>query len=80
MAGSLNHIVGTDGRFSMDLIENPAEVREALEECFRPTYVLAEGNSERIGNACDTLGFTNPWKDEYGVDPKDPMRLVFLIL
>ena len=75
MAGSLNHLVGADGKFTMDLIENLGDAHEALEECFRPIHYLAEGDSDRIGNACNALGFPNPWDDEYGDDPKDPKRV-----
>jgi hypothetical protein len=35
MAGSLNHIVGEDGRFTMSSIENLGDAHEALDECFQ---------------------------------------------
>ncbi len=34
MAGSYKHIVGPNGEFTMDLIDNMGDAREALEECF----------------------------------------------
>ncbi len=35
MAGSLAHIIGSDGRFRMALIENLGDAHEALEDCYR---------------------------------------------
>ncbi len=34
MAGSYKHIVGPNGEFTMDLIDNMGDAHEALEECF----------------------------------------------
>lgn len=54
MAGSLNHIVGEDGRFRMDLIENMRDAREALEECFEFIYFLSHcGSAEVINRFAD---------------------------
>jgi len=44
MAGSLSHIVGDDGRFSMDTIDNLGDAHEALEECFDIILELSKGD------------------------------------
>jgi len=75
MAGSLNHIIDSDGTFKMDTIENLGDAYEALEECFAIIYHLAEGDSERIGRLCEELKFPNPWNDKYGDDPTEPMKI-----
>jgi hypothetical protein len=57
MAGSLNHIIGDDGRFYMDSIENLGDAYEALEECFAIIYHLSGGELEPINEICDKLHF-----------------------
>lgn len=74
MAGSLSHIIGPDGRFRMDLIENLGDAWEALEECFILIYVLSGGESNKVSAACRMHNFSDPWEDKYGDNPKDPMR------
>lgn len=74
MAGSLSHIVGRDGTFRMDLIENMGDAREALEECFEIIYGLAKGNTSEISKVCKRLGYPDPWNNEYGDNPKLPMK------
>lgn len=51
MAGSYNHIVGDDGKFCMDLIENLGDAHEALEECFDMIACLSGGKDENIERA-----------------------------
>lgn len=75
MAGSLNHIVGSDGRFRMDLIENLGDAHEALEECYALIHLLSGGNTQKVRDACNALDFPDPWEDEFGDDPKEPMRV-----
>ncbi|NJM10588.1 MAG: hypothetical protein HC889_00545 [Synechococcaceae cyanobacterium SM1_2_3] len=55
MAGSLNHIVGVDGRFTMDTIENLGDAHEALEECFAIIYHLTNGDHEKLARICDLV-------------------------
>ena len=70
MAGSLAHIVGSDGRFTMDLIENLGDAWEALEECYGIIIALSEGDMIRVSAACRTLGFPDPWDpDRFDDDP-----------
>ncbi len=73
MAGSLNHIVGSDGKFKMDTIENLGDAWEALEECFELILHLAKGDTKIVSRACEALGYPDPWKDEYGDDFKEVM-------
>lgn len=47
MAGSLYHIVGEDGKFKMDSIENMGDAHEALEECFNIIYELSALNGKK---------------------------------
>lgn len=75
MAGSLTHIIGSDGRFRMDLIENLGDACEALEECFDIIYHLADGDSQKVSDVCQRCGFPDPWEDGYGDDPPKPMRV-----
>lgn len=42
MAGSFRHLVGEDGGFTMDLIENLGDANEALEECYDMILWLAK--------------------------------------
>lgn len=54
MAGSLNHIIREDGKFTMDLIENLGDAHEALEECFTIIHALSDGGAKHIINiVCD---------------------------
>jgi len=73
MAGSLSHLVGIDGRFTMDLIENLGDAHEALEECFVLIFELAGGDSDRVSAACRKHGFPDPWSE--GDDQSAPMRI-----
>ena len=57
MAGSLNHIVGSDGRFRMDLSENMGDADEALEECFQLIGYLSGWNHDVLTSACQSCGF-----------------------
>ena len=75
MAGSLNHIVNSNGRFRMSLIENLGDAREALEECFTLIYELSGGDSKKVSAACRKHSFPDPWENIYGDDPKEPMRI-----
>ena len=75
MAGSLNHLVGADGRFKMDFIENMGDAEEALEECYQLIHELAGGDSSKISAACHKLNFPDPWGDSYGGGPKESMRV-----
>lgn len=45
MAGSYNHLVGEDGKFTFDLIENMGDAYEACEECFDIIKKLTSDNS-----------------------------------
>jgi hypothetical protein len=57
MAGSLNHIVCPNGRFTMDMIENMRDAREALEECFNVIRALTGGDKRRIDYTLDSLNY-----------------------
>jgi hypothetical protein len=75
MAGSLNHVVGEDGRFTMDCLDNLGDAHEALEECFAIIHDLAEGDMARISAVCRRRNFPDPFKSEYGEPAKPAMRL-----
>jgi len=78
MAGSLNHIVASDGTFTMDYIENLGDACEALEECFAIIFTLTGGDSAKVSAVCEKLGFPDPWdKNE---DPKQPMSMKGIVL
>jgi hypothetical protein len=66
MAGSLNHIVGDDGRFSMDTIENMGDAHEALEECFDFIHALSGGNMGIINHIADQLNYPRIKRDLVG--------------
>lgn len=55
MAGSLNHIVGEDGRFRMSSIENMGDAHEALDECFKIILELTGGKKEDVNRVLDKL-------------------------
>ena len=57
MAGSLNHIVGEDGRFKMSTIENLGDASEALEECFHVIRVLTGGSREKVNEVLRGLHY-----------------------
>lgn len=70
MAGSLSYIVGRDGCFTMDLIENLGDAYDALEQCYLLIIELSGGDMERISAACNQFGFPDPWaKERYDDDP-----------
>jgi len=57
MAGSLNHIINNDGKFTMDTIENLGDAYEALEECYFIIYKLTGGNKEIIDRVLEELNY-----------------------
>ena len=57
MAGSLNHVIGNNGHFRMDLIENLGDAAEALEECFQLIGYLTGWNHDVLTRACLECGF-----------------------
>ena len=65
MAGSLNHLISSNGSFSMDLIENMGDAHEALEECFNIIVRLSRGDMKEVSSACTFLGYVDPY------DPDD---------
>lgn len=75
MAGSLNHIIDQEGKFSMDTIENLGDAHEALEECFVIILRLADGDMSKISKICRVNRFPDPFKSEYGEPAKPAMRL-----
>lgn len=52
MAGSLNHIIDTDGTFTMELIDNLGDAHEALEECYAIIVELSGGDMGKVSAAC----------------------------
>ncbi|MCP4989354.1 MAG: hypothetical protein GY928_25845 [Colwellia sp.] len=49
MAGSLNHLIDEEtGKFTMDLIDNLGDAKEALEECFSVIYDMTGGSKKKI--------------------------------
>ena len=75
MAGSLNHIIDTDGAFTMDLIDNLGDACEALEECYALILELSGGDMDKVSAACRKHRFPDPWSDEYGEGLKLPMKI-----
>ncbi len=75
MAGSLSHIVGEDGRFTMDYIENLGDAHEALEECFKIILHLSGYDTSRVRDACRKFNYPDPWENEFGDDERMDMRL-----
>jgi hypothetical protein len=70
VAGSLNHIIGDDGKFRMDLIENLGDAHEALEECFELIVCLTEGSIARLRAACKATGHVDPYRtDRFSDEP-----------
>jgi hypothetical protein len=63
MAGSLNHIIGDDGRFTMSTIENLGDAHEALVECFKIILQLSGGDMGRIRDACRIHHCPDPFRD-----------------
>ena len=74
MAGSLSHIIAEDGSFQMELIENLGDAHEALSECFHIILRLSSGDMGRVSEVCRLLRYPDPYDDEYGDDPREPMR------
>lgn len=61
MAGSLNYIIGTDGKFQMSRIENLGDAHEALEDCFQVIVHLSEGDMHRVSAACKAAKVVDPY-------------------
>ncbi len=57
MAGSLNHIVDDNGRFTMDTIEHLGDAHEALEECFNVIGELSNWNAAAVNTLLEHLGY-----------------------
>jgi len=62
MAGSFNHLVGEDERFTVDTIDNLGDAIEALEECWQIIHRLSSGDEQMIAAICDELNIVNPWE------------------
>ena len=75
MAGSLAHLVGKDGKFTMNLIDNMGDAQEALQECYILIYLLSKGNSEIISKHCKKMNFSDPWENYYDDDMKKNMTI-----
>jgi hypothetical protein len=63
MAGSLNHMIDDDGRFTMETLEGERDCREALEECHQIiARMLAEcvAPENYLREICDELSFPVP--------------------
>ncbi len=70
MAGSLSHIVGRDGHFTMSLIENLGDAHEALEQCYLLIIELSGGDMGKVSAACNQFNFSDPWdKERFDDDP-----------
>jgi len=63
MAGSLNHIVGNDGHFTMDTIENMGDAHEALHECFEIIRSMSAGDCDMVNDCCFSLGYHSIGRD-----------------
>ncbi len=74
MSGSLAHIIGKDGKFRMDLIENGGDAQEALEDCFEVIVHLAEGDMQRVSAACKAASVADPYCPQRTLD--DPMPAI----
>lgn len=61
MAGSLNHITGDNGEFTMETIDNMGDAAEALYECHQIIAYLA---------ACDMNNLLEALKAAKGPVPK----------
>ena len=51
MAGSFNHILGDDGKFTFDTIENMGDACECAEECFWLINHLSGGSIAKVRDA-----------------------------
>lgn len=60
MAGSYRHLVGRDGKFTFDLIDNLGDAYEACEECF-----------DIIEDACDAFIDLLAWAEKDGASEVD---------
>jgi len=65
MAGSFNHLVGIDDKFTADMLDNMGDAIEALEECWKIIFELADDDKQIIGEVCDKFDFVNPWESEF---------------
>jgi len=72
MGGSLNHILGVDGEFTMVCIDNLGDAYEALKECFDLIVILSEGDCSHVSAACRRLGIVDPYRKEDRLDD-EPM-------
>jgi len=58
MAGSFSMIVGENGKFTMESIENMGDAFEALHECFEIIRALTGGKKDKINERCKKAGFS----------------------
>lgn len=69
MAGSLNHIIGKDGRFKMGSIDTLGDAHEALDECFKIILELSGGDMGKVSAACRKHGFPDPFLVKPAMQP-----------
>lgn len=72
MAGSLSHIIGKDGRFTMDLIDHMGDAQEALEECYSIIIELSGESMGKVSETCWLLNYHDPYSADS--DMKEDMR------
>lgn len=60
MAGSLNHLISSNGKFTISNIDKMGDAVEALQECFDIIMLLAEGDFRRVRRACVALNYPVP--------------------
>lgn len=75
MAGSLKHIIDTDGTFTMDLIDNLGDAYEALEECYSLIVELSGGDMTKVSAACLKFKFPDPYEKKRYSDDSMPAAM-----
>ncbi len=70
--GSFRDIIDSkdDGGFSFDRVQNQADAERIAEECHSIIFELAGNDTEKISEACTSLGIADPWDgaEDFGND------------
>ena len=76
MAGSYNHLVGTDGKFTVEYLDNMGDTTEALLDCFDIIAglkrELCEAKDDALHQAGLVADYRRDWLDALAeIDKKD---------
>lgn len=75
MAGSIEKVIGEDGRFDFDEICDLDEAEEVCEELFKVVVELSDGDMGKVSEAAYQAGVPDPYCADRPEDDPLPMPM-----